>query len=379
MKVCIAGGGIGGLTAALALQKKGIDSVLYEAKDTLRAAGAGIWMSSNSIKMMDHLGISRQFLNIGIEMKEIVVEDGSGKIISSISMEDVKKKHVYAIHSVKRQSLHELISGHIESKRIVTGKKIKSVKQNNNNIILQFEDGSADECDVLIGADGIRSTVREEVNPGIPLRYSGQTCWYGLSAMTLPEERKNKTTEIWMGKLRFGFTEVNQGQVYFFAVEKSPSGIQFQGDRSRHLLDMYKSSPSIIKSILSHAKSEDIIKSDLYDIKPFIPLAYGRTVLIGDAGHATTPNLGQGAAQAMEDGVLIAELLSKKSPEAAVKRFEIMRKKRIKHIVKTSWRMGQIAHGENFLTKNIAQSIMRMTPEAINLKMMDRILTPVFP
>ncbi|MDH5655522.1 MAG: FAD-dependent monooxygenase [Spirochaetia bacterium] len=379
MKVSIVGGGIGGLTAALSLQKKGINVNLFEASDTLRAAGSGIWMSSNAVKVMEYLGFAPAFQKTGIEMKTVSVEDENGRILSKISMDAVKKKHRYAIHSVKRQSLHNLLSSQIDSSRIHTGKKLTGLSQNDETVNLSFSDGSSDQCSILIGADGIRSAVRESVYPGVPLRYSGQSCWYGLSETKLPENRRQQTTEIWMGKLRFGFTEVDNGQVYFFAVETSPAENHFHGDRTSHLLGLFQNAPKIVREILSGAKSENIIKNDLNDLKPFIPLVHGRVVLIGDAGHATTPNLGQGAAQAMEDGVLLAELLSKKDPQTALNHFETMRKKRIMHIVNTSWRMGQIAHEENPLMKNIFRGIFRMTPDFINIKMMDRVLTPVFP
>ena len=381
MKVGIIGGGIGGLTTALALQKKGIEFTLFESAPELRAAGAGIWMSPNSIRVMNHLGLADDFLRLGREMDFVATEDSGGGLISRIPMDKIRQKHGYAIHSVRRQTLHNLLAGKIEPGRILTGKNALSVQQNSGRVTVSFADGSSSEFDILIGADGIRSAVREAVNPGVPLRYSGQTCWYGLSDAKLPANRKKQTTEMWMGKIRFGFTEVDGGQVYFFAVEKSPAGVSYSGNRVKYLQELYKDAPAIVGTILAGAKSENIIKNDLNDIKPFIPLAYGRIVLIGDAGHATTPNLGQGAAQAMEDGVLLAELLSRhiNEPEHALKQFEKMRKNRITHIVKTSWQQGKLSHGEGFWGKTVVQGIMKRIPEAVMMKLMDRVLRPVFP
>lgn len=379
MKVFVIGGGIGGLTTALSLQKEGIDVTLYEAADRLSAKGAGIWMSPNSIKVMEYLGIAGKFLKTGIEMQFATIENRKGEEITVVPMAEIKKRHRYAIHSVTRQSLHDLLANEIHPESIISGRRVESVRQNGSQIDVFFADGNRDTCEVLIGADGIRSVVRESVNPGVVLRYSGQTCWYGLSSAKLPEDRKNKTTEIWMGKYRFGFTDVNEGQVYFFAVEKSLPGIQFNGDKSLHLQQLFADAPDVVLDILKNTRSEDIYKGDLSDIKPSIPLVYGRIALIGDAGHATTPNLGQGAAQAMEDGVLIAELLSKMAPEIALHQFESMRKKRITHIVKTSWSLGQIAHGEGFLRGTLLQGIMKRIPYAVSRRMMDVVLTPVFP
>ncbi len=379
MRVSVIGGGIGGLTAALALHQKGVDVTLFEAASELRAAGAGIWMSPNSMKVMEYLGIVDRFRERSVEMRYVALLDETGREITGSPMGPVKKRHGYAVHSVKRQTLHDLLAEGIPQERIRTGKRVESLRNESDGVTARFSDGTEEQSDVLLGADGIRSTVREQINPGIPLRYSGQSCWYGLARMELPPERKGTTTEIWMGRLRFGFTDVNDGEVYFFAVESSPPHVHFEGDRAAHLRQLYEGAPAPVGEILAACKSEDIIKNDLNDIKPFLPLSSGRVALLGDAGHATTPNMGQGAAQAMEDGVLLAELLVTKEPLAAFRAYEVMRKKRIQYIVNTSWRLGQLAHTEPGIKRSLIFSVMRAVPDFVNRRMLDRVFTPVYP
>jgi len=394
MKALVIGGGIGGLTTALSLEQKGIHTELYEAAPELRAAGAGIWMSPNSILALERLGLAEKFLKIGVEMKEAVVEDGSGRVISRAPMDPIKKKLGYAIRSVRRSSLHEILAGALSPGVVRVNKRLVEAGQDapgggnkgedgnkegeKNTVYARFADGETVRGDLLVGADGIRSTVREAVAPGVPLRYSGQTCWYGLSRTVLPDNRRNRTTEIWMGKTRFGFTEVDGGLTYFFAVEKSPAGLDSPSDPLARLHELYGDAPEIVRDILAGTRNEDLHRGDLSDIKPFLPLAYGRIGLIGDAGHATTPNLGQGAAQAMEDAVALGELCARFEPAEALRKLERLRKKRIAFIVNTSRRMGRIAHAEGFLGERLIPALMRRTPEALGAKMMLRILTPVF-
>lgn len=379
MKVLVIGGGIGGLTGALALQQKGMDVHLYEAADALRAVGSGIWMSPNSIKVMEYLGIAEQFKKSSIEMQRVAIEDEKGGILGETDLVRAKHRHGSSIHSVRRQTLHDILARGIESSRIHTGHKFESLEQKSDGVVVRFANGREEKCDVLIGSDGLRSSVREVVNPGVRLRYSGQSCWYGLSDAKLSDHRRYMTTEIWMGSLRFGFTEVDDGQVYFFAVEKSPANQKYDGDRAEYLRKLYRNGPEIVKNVLDKAQHDRIIKSDLNDIRPFQPLAHGRVALTGDAGHATTPNLGQGAAQAMEDAVLLAHLLSGGPPVDAIKKYESMRKDRIRYIVNSSWRLGRLAHTEGPVRRRLLYSVMRFTPESINQKLFDRVFTPTFP
>ncbi len=377
MKIGVIGGGIGGLTTALALQQNEIDVHLYEASDGWRAAGAGIWMSPNSIKVMERLGIAGVFKENSNEMSQVQIELGNGSVINNVDMSIVKANHGHAIHAVRRQTLHDLLVKNIESKRRHTGKKLINLKQINGSVVASFEDGTSEHFDALIGADGLHSRVRGIVNPDVPLRDSNQVCWYGLSSASISPSDFSRTTEIWMGKRRFGFAGVDGNLVYFFAVEHNTDGdsMKIQNPKD-YLLSEFTGGPEIVRTILQGTDPNQIIQSDLKDIKPFRPLAFSRVALVGDAGHATTPNMGQGAAQAMESGYLVAQLLKQMKPEDAFQKYEKMRKKRIEFIVGQSWQLGRMAHSNHFFTKKVFYRLMKYTPQFLENRLLSRAFTP---
>lgn len=379
MKVAVIGGGIGGLITTLALQNRGIDVELFESSREFRAAGAGIWMSPNSIKIMEKLNIAEEFKNSSIEMKFVQIQSNDEKPISTIDLNKIKKTHNHSIHAVKRQTLHDLIASKIDPNRIYTDKKLIDIKRSKDWVRAHFSDGTTGEFDALIGADGLHSTVRQILAPDIKPRATRQMCWYGLSDATIDPELHSMTTEIWSGKIRFGFAGVDGNQVYFFAVERIQNENQESiADKKAYLMKIFENGPGIIQTILEGSKNDSIIQTELKDLKPFQKIAYGNIALVGDAGHATTPNLGQGAAQAIESGYMIAELLSQYAPQEAIAKYELFRKERIKFIVGKSWNLGQYAHLANPIMRKFLYTVMKNTPDFIQSQLLNRAFSPKF-
>jgi 2-polyprenyl-6-methoxyphenol hydroxylase-like FAD-dependent oxidoreductase len=182
--------------------------------------------------------------------------------------------------------------------------------------------------------------------------------------------------EIWSKKrgLRVGFSQINADQVYVYITNYQKSGES--DDPSKvldKLLSLCSEFPTIVSEMIQATEGTNVLRNDLYDFPPLTSWTNGRMALLGDAAHATTPNLGQGACQAIEDALVIAnELHHSENVHKALKAYEQKRIKKATYITNTSWRFGQVTNTRGML-KSILVSLLRYTPESVNEKQLDKI------
>lgn len=375
-KGIIIGAGIGGLTTAIALLKKGVDVKIYEQAPEINEVGAGIWIAPNGMKVFEELGISQDILNAGRALNKISVVDLKNKPISVIEGKKVKSKHRFATVSIHRARLQEILISRIPIGKIHLNKKFKSFHQSDNSITAAFEDGTTTEADFLINADGIKSNARLQIQSDLNLRYLGQTCWRFVTEFDLPKSEDSNMYEIWSNKkgLRVGYSKVNETQVYVFITNYEKAGGNDNPQNVQDtLLKLCADFPTVVKEMIRSANGQKILRNDLFDFKPLKRWTDKRMALIGDAAHATTPNLGQGACQAIEDAYVIAEQLSiNDNIEACFKIFEEKRFKKATYITNTSWRFGQMTNTSGVM-KALLMTVLRLTPNSINEKQLDKI------
>jgi 2-polyprenyl-6-methoxyphenol hydroxylase-like FAD-dependent oxidoreductase len=312
MKVIIIGAGIGGLTLAIALQQQGIAYEIYDAAPGNKAVGAGIMLGTNAMKVYGRLGLSATLEGRGSLPDRYSIRDHKRNILKVIDNKMLLERYNHASLLIHRAALQdELI--HAVQADIYWGKKCVEVAERGAQVTVRFEDGSTASGDILAGADGIRSTVREQCVVKAQYRYSGQTCWRAIVPIDLPPAEQRETAEVWGNGngLRSSYGQVGPQQVYFWMTKQMPAGSAFSPEAA---LDYIKTSlhsfEGYMQTVLKHLSADTLIHSDLYDIKPIERWYQGRVVLLGDAAHATTPNLGQGASQAIEDAHMLARCLA---------------------------------------------------------------------
>ena len=375
-KGIIIGAGIGGLTTALALIKKGIDVTIYEQSKDITEVGAGIWIAPNGMKVFDDLGISQDILNVGKTLEKINVVDLNGKPISTIDGNKIKLKHKFATVAIHRAALQRILASYVPSHKIILNKKFITYQQADDLITVKFEDGTTAEADFLINADGIKSNARLKIQSNLNLRYSGQTCWRFVSEFDLPQAESGNMYEIWSNKkgLRMGYSKINDKQIYVYITNFVKAGGKDNANTIMDdLLNLCAEFPPIVKQIILSTNGNGIIRNDLFDFKPLKKWTDGKTALIGDAAHATTPNLGQGACQAIEDAYVIAQQLSiNENAELGFKLFEGKRIKKATYITNTSWQFAQITNTSGII-KSVLIGLLRMMPNTINDKQLDKI------
>ncbi|MCH6264473.1 FAD-dependent monooxygenase [Neobacillus citreus] len=371
----IAGGGITGLTSAIALQKEGFRVKVLERTKELKEVGAGLGLGANAWKGLARLEITNDLEAKCNLIKSTKFLDQEGNLISEMDIERLNQKYGVAYVTVHRAELQKALVQHLQPGTLELGKKIIHFEQSETGVTIYLENGNTLEGDALIAADGIHSTVRKICFPNIKPRYSGYTCWRAVVNVPKEKDLSGEFTETWGTKGRFGIVPLNNNQIYWFACVNAPYQskdlLDFTTNDLYHLFQTYHSPvPEIIKC----TNDNDLIWNDIIDIKPMNRFAFNKILLIGDAAHATTPNIGQGAGQAIEDALILSQVLkSNRNMEEAFTEFENLRISKTKKIVNLSWRIGKAAQLDNRLLISIRNSIMRRLPSKIQEKQLESV------
>lgn len=372
MKYSIIGAGIGGLTTALAFEKKGIDYQIFEKFTTLNKVGAGIWLSPNALQVLEYLNVVEEVKLKGNSIDRITIGHSDLSPISDNPQDFIKDKFGYSAIAIHRAALQKLLLDKIPKEKIHLGKSFVSFNNlKKDTVKVAFSDGAEIETDYLIGADGIHSKIRKQLFPDSQLRYSGQTCWRGVAHTELGKEFDNRVYELWGNQIRFGISRIAVGQYYWFAVAlDKPNQKEDKVVVQEKLLQLFKEFHPVVNQLISATPTNTILRNDINDLKPLKKWYKNNICLIGDAGHATTPNMGQGGAQAIEDAYYLSHLLEKSPRENVFQLFQQKRQAKVDSIVKQSWTTGKMAHWK--YGKGIRNALLKRVPKTLlNKKMVE--------
>ncbi|WP_166385251.1 FAD-dependent monooxygenase [Polaribacter sp. 11A2H] len=366
MKYTIIGAGIGGLTTALAFEQKGIDYQIFEKAAVLNEVGAGIWLAPNALQVLESLGVLEDVITNGNFIDRITIGKQDLSPISDSHQDFIKDIFGYTTVAIHRAALQKLLFDKIPKEKIFLNKGFESFKEiAANKIEITFNDTSKTTNDFLIAADGINSKVRKQLFPESKKRYSGQTCWRGITNRVLEDHLLHRGFELWGNKIRFGISKVSKDKTYWFAVVLAKENEQVEVRLVKEkLLKMFSEFDPLIIDLIAATDIDRIIKSDIHDLKPLKKWHKNNICLIGDAGHATTPNMGQGGAQAIEDAYYLSDLIAKNKDKNVFELFQQKRQKKVDLVVNQSWMTGKMAHWKygrgfrDFILKSVPKSII---------------------
>lgn len=366
MSISIVGGGIGGLTLGNFLKQQNIDAKIYESAPEIKPVGAGIAMAGNAMQIFDKLGLKEKIENAGTKMHALIITDEKLKTISKTDVLKLESKYNVCNIAIHRADLQKILSENI-TENITLNKRLKKIEKK-ENYHLTFQDKTKIESEIVFGADGVKSLVRNQILKSGEIRNARQKCWRGILQTEIPEKYSNNAYEMWGKGKRFGFVKIRENTLYWYALVNE----KFYSENIDLLKEFRDFHPDILEMI-SKTQSENIILNDIIDLKPMNNWTTENLCLIGDSAHATTPNMGQGGCQAVEDAYVIAKLLEKeKDWNKMFSQFEKIRKEKVHHIVNTSWTIGNIAQWEKFT--GLRNFIFRNIPEYVNQKQMEKIL-----
>lgn len=375
-KVIIIGAGIGGLCAAIALQKLGYEVNVYEKFEEVKKLGAGILLQPNTIKALRKIGIAEEVNNKGFLLNALEVKLFNGDKMADLSVQKQIEATGEGTRSFHRAELHEVLLNLLKEGTVHLGKECQQIEQTDKGVKVLFKDLTVTEGDILVGADGIHSIVRETVTSVSKIRYAGYTCW--RSVVDVPQEVIDNLNgivyESWGKGVRFGTVPLSNNRVYWFACKNASENDEKMKEVGRkELLEIFGNFHEPIKQVLELTQDDQILWNDIIDIKPLKRFHFGKIILLGDAAHAMTPNMGQGAGQSIEDAAVLMNCLEKEQEiQKAFEEYSTKRVKRTTMIVNQSELIGKVGQWENGLLIGLRNFVMKTFPQD-GIKQMEKV------
>jgi 2-polyprenyl-6-methoxyphenol hydroxylase-like FAD-dependent oxidoreductase len=369
MKVLIVGAGIGGLSAAIALRRAGIEVEIFERAPQLLDGGAGISLWPNALKALDKLGVGTAIRAASVASYIGGIHTWRGALLAPADADEVAREFGAPIVILHRAELLATLYEAAGPGTVHLGVVAAGFRQDADGVSLELSAGGAARGEVLIGADGIASLVRGRLFPGVRPRFAGQKAWRGVVRFVAARDA-GFWGETWGAGARFGLLPLVGDRVYWYATrnasEHEPDRMQA---RKAELLRLFGSWHTPIPELIAATDDTAILRNDLYDLPPMRSWTRGRIALLGDAAHAMTPNLGQGGCQAIEDAIVLARVLSQTTDAAAALRsYEAKRIARANMIIALSRRLGVIGNWTHPLACRLRDTLTWLTPRWARLR-----------
>lgn len=337
LKVVIIGAGIGGLTSGLACRRAGYDVEIFDRVLELKPTGGGITLWPNGVKVLNELGLGEAIAALSGRMDYMENRSHTDELFSCIDMKPLAVQVGQSPCPVARRDLQKMLLDAFGVENIRLGRKCTAVEQDSQKVTAVFEDGERVSGDVLIAADGIHSSLRSSVvGRDVPLRYADYINWNGL----VPASDDLGTPDKWVMYLgdskRVSIMPVGGDRFSFIFGAPLPKGDVVAPERRQAELEtLFAGWPQVVQRLLQRLSSVEVNRVEIHDMDPLENSVRGRVALLGDAGHASTPSLGQGACQAMEDAIVLVRYLltTNISVEDALRRYETERKGRTTALV----------------------------------------------
>lgn len=370
LKVIIIGAGIGGLTAGIALSQVGYEVEIYDRTSELRPVGAGISLWSNGVKVLNRLGLGDRIAKIGGIMNHMQYRAQNGELLNDIPLLPLIQSVGQRPYPVARADLQQMLLDAFPGTVQLNSRCIE-LEEDGQGVTAIFESGHRATGDLVIAADGVRSVLRQyvlgtEFQPG----YGGYVNWNGLVPIS-EDLAPADTWAIYVGEhKRASMMPVGGDRFYFFFDVPLPKddAARPKTDIHTELTEFFKGWDTPVQKLIQRLDPATTNRLLIHDAGPFANFVRDRVALLGDAAHATCPDLGQGGCQAMEDGLVLTNYLisTNLGVTDALKRYEAERKERANAIVVKARKRAEQIHGTNpEVTRQWYEQLRKERPEEV--------------
>ncbi len=369
--VIIVGGGIGGLACAQFLRRIGLRILVLERSQGLNEVGAGLQLAPNAQAALREIQLLDELMPLAWKLKQVELRSTrSGRLALMESGSDF----LLAVH---RARLQKILARDLSQDLLRFDVQIQTITPDGDRVKVALVNGETLLARLLIGADGLRSQVRSLLFPQVTYRYSGTSSYRGIAEAPGFLKDPHQGAEIWGPGCRIGYSQINSSEIYWYLTfDAPPLETRSAGERKAHALSLMEHFPDQ-KNLIERTELDHIIHTDIGDIKPTANWVQGRVALLGDAAHATTPNLGQGAAQALEDAWALGLAMKKFGPEPiALEAYQAVRQDKALWIVRQSWSFQSICHLKKSWQQSLRDFAVKHLPSSMQKANLQRIYTP---
>jgi 2-polyprenyl-6-methoxyphenol hydroxylase-like FAD-dependent oxidoreductase len=369
-KVIVAGGGVGGLTTAIALRRAGLEVDLYEQAADLQQIGAGLHLWTNAVKVLQGLGVAEKVAENSCEMRKAEFRTARGGLIASWPIPEISRDYGAPTLMISREALSGVLASFVDDSAIHLGMKVTGFEESGDGVEVRFADGSSAQADVLVGADGLRSAVRAQVLGDQRPREAGYTVWRGVVPGARGMIEPGLFNSVFGRGERFVFYEVGFDELYWMSVAANEGADETRGEALKAVLHRrHEGWFEPIQKMMAATPPEAIHRTVIYDRPPDERWSSQRATLLGDAAHPMTFNVGQGACQAIEDAVVLARHLSGNAAvPAALQAYESERKPRTAKFQNLATRLGNMGQLSNPVAVQVRNNMMRVIYRTVALK-----------
>ncbi len=351
MRALIVGGGIGGLTTARALRRADIEATVFERADDPRTveAGGGIILWHNALRAFGEVGLADRVRSAGPEIEHFEFRSWRGGLIAHWPVAEMARQFGAPTIGVNRADLYPKLIEALEEGTVRFDVACVGFEQDAAGVTARFADGREERGDLLIGADGIRSTIRAQLLGPAKPRYAGYSLWQASIPLAHPAAPDGYGRVLWGRGARFVYHHVAGGRIYWTAIDHGAEGQRGVEDwRKEQLLERFRGWQEPTTTLIAATAPDALSRLDVYDRPPTSRWGEGRVTLLGDAAHPMAPNVGQGAAQAAEDAVVLARCLRAATDvPAALRAYEAQRMGRTAAMIKESRTVGTLGQWRN--------------------------------
>ena len=348
LSILVIGGGIGGLTAAIAMRRQGFGVTLIEKDPSWSVYGVGIIQQANVLRAMQQLGLLEDYLDASVGFDKVAVHAPDGTLVAEVPSPRLVEGCPSNV-GIGRRALQKVLSDRTSASGALVrlGVIAEALEQRRAGVEVTFSDSTTECYDLVVGADGLYSSTREAILPNAPKpQFTGQAVW----RYNMPRPAGLDALHVYNGPTGVGLVPISEALMYMYVTTPEPANPWYarEGLAQRMRDKVANTSPQIRALAELITDDAEVVYRPLEGLMVEGPWHDGRVVLVGDAVHATTPHLGQGAGMAIEDAIVLTEELARhETPQAAFEAYYDRRFERCRYIVERSLAicLGQLGKG----------------------------------